>query len=507
MSQFVIELPIRVNRTQQRYIAHAFWLLNRFSTNVTRVMKSRVDYWTSTKEYKSFKPKKGEKKSVSIKKKIAYLKEHCVSSSEMEKLCKMPKVWKKSTIISSHSLKTIGNNIYGGFEKVLFGDGKEINTFKKVDTINFPCYRNNGKLLFYGLKLDKEKCLITFSNHNDSIPFIAKTEYDMHALSCDFVNVRLVRRFIRGRYKYYVQFTCEGVPYGKNRQHGDLIIGIDPSQQKMNVATSDGDFMVYSLVEGQENDTKKRLRLERKLDRQRRANNLEAFNEDGTISKYFTETKKANGGKYPWKKSKGYKKTSSDLSDIHRRLASLRKTKQHFIANEILSMAKDIHVEHNNFKALSKRAKETTKNENGKYNKKKRFGKSILKGAPSQFIDILKYKSKFYGVDFLLVSENCACTQFDHTSGEFMGKQPLSKRSVILSDGTNIGRDANAAFNLIGCIRNNPQYQNEIPSKTMHGKDSIRLVKNKVEKDANHFEIDMISKAIGEYKKKCMALA
>ena len=51
------------------------------------------------------------------------------------------------------------------------------------------------------------------------------------------------------------------------------------------------------------------------------------------------------------------------------------------IWNRIISLGNRILVETMNYKELQSRAKETTKNKNGKNNKKKRFGKSLSNKA------------------------------------------------------------------------------------------------------------------------------
>ncbi|MBC7326094.1 MAG: transposase, partial [Moorella sp. (in: Bacteria)] len=49
-----------------------------------------------------------------------------------------------------------------------------------------------------------------------------------HALSCRVKYVRLVRRKIDGRNRFYVQLVCEGMPYQKPENAlGEGVVGID----------------------------------------------------------------------------------------------------------------------------------------------------------------------------------------------------------------------------------------------------------------------------------------
>ena len=66
------------------------------------------------------------------------------------------------------------------------------------------------------------------------------------------------------------------------------------------------------------------------------------------------------------------------------------------MANYILSLGNIIKVETMNFKGLQARAKETTINKKtGKFNKKKRFGKSLANKAPSMLLTIIDRKLKY----------------------------------------------------------------------------------------------------------------
>ena len=121
---------------------------------------------------------------------------------------------------------------------------------------------------------------------------------------------------------------------------------------------------------------------------------------------------------------------------------------QHFIlANEILAMGNVIFVENMNFKALQKRSKETTKNEKtGKFNSKKRFGKSLANKAPAMFLTILKQKAEASGGALTKINTKKAkASQFNHLNLEY-NKKKLSERWNLMPDGNKIQRDLYSAF-------------------------------------------------------------
>ncbi|MEQ6390964.1 transposase, partial [Bacillaceae bacterium S4-13-58] len=90
------------------------------------------------------------------------------------------------------------------------------------------------------------------------------------------------------------------------------------------------------------------------------------------------------------------------------------------MANDILSLGSDVRVETMRFQSLQKRSKKTTRNQkNGKFNRKKRFGKSIANRAPAMFLSILDRKLGYQGL-FLKKIDTYAikASQFNHLTGE-----------------------------------------------------------------------------------------
>ncbi len=134
-------------------------------------------------------------------------------------------------------------------------------------------------------------------------------------------------------------------------------------------------------------ENQKRLLL-RKMDRSKRATNPNNFNEDGTI-------KKQGNKKVTWNKSNHYIKYQNQLKELYRKQADIRKQDHNIMANDIIGQTDMVLIEKMNFKGLQKRAKNTTTNEKtGKFNKKKRFGKSLANKAPAMLMTIIKNKLK-----------------------------------------------------------------------------------------------------------------
>ena len=102
-----------------------------------------------------------------------------------------------------------------------------------------------------------------------------------------------------------------------------------------------------------------------------------------------------------------------------------------------------------------KKAKETTKDDKGKFNKKKRFGKSIKNRCPSGFQTTVEKKFTITGGTYIEVPNNYRASQYDHTADEYI-KKKLSDRMYKLADGTLVQRDLYSSF-LLYCYDYNTQ--------------------------------------------------
>ncbi|MGN8746962.1 hypothetical protein ACTM83_13350, partial [Catenibacterium mitsuokai] len=92
-----------------------------------------------------------------------------------------------------------------------------------------------------------------------------------------------------------------------------------------------------------------------------------------------------------------------------------------------------------------RRAKETTVNSKGKFNRKKRFGKSIKNRCPSGFQATVEKKFKVSGGIYIEASNDYRASQYDHTVDDYI-KKKLSDRMYKLQDGTEVQRDWYSSF-------------------------------------------------------------
>jgi hypothetical protein len=166
-------------------------------------------------------------------------------------------------------------------------------------------------------------------------------------------------------------------------------------------------------------------RIQRAMDRSRRATNPECYNSDGT-----------------WKKGKrqnifsvGYQTLRAELAETERCLASERKRSHGELANVILSHGSIIKSETLSYKAFQKN-----------------YGRSVKVKAPGMFVSLLRRKAESAGgavVD--LHTWNLKMSQYDHPTQTY-NKKPLRQRWHVLGDGSGIvQRDVYSAF-LASCV-------------------------------------------------------
>lgn len=252
--------------------------------------------------------------------------------------------------------------------------------------------------------------------------------YEYQALQSQICYNRIVRKYIRSKHKYYVQIVFKGSPPIKidadtgvvKHCPGEGDVGIDIGTSTIAIS-SQSDVKILELADKvQDIENQKRILL-RKMDRSRRATNPDNYNEDGTFKNQCNK-------KVVWNRSNHYIKYQNKWKELYRKQAAVRRYQHECLANYIVSLGDKFYVEKMNFAGLQRRAKKTEKNENGKFKRKKRFGKSIGNRAPAMLIGMISRKLGYFDIDLVKVSAfETKASQFNHFDGTYT-KKSLSKR-------------------------------------------------------------------------------
>ena len=346
--------------------------------------------------------------------------------------------------IDSFTAQAIAKRCFGAFQKLMFHQAKQLK-FKSYGEMNSI----EGKSNKTGIRFIENK--LVWNGLTVPVTIEKNDEYAQMALNNKIKYCRIVRKLIRGKYKFYVQLVLEGIPPMKfDKETGEIKnsiaegdVGIDIGTQTIAIS-SYKDVKLLELASEVSNIAREKRLLSRKLDRQRRANNPHKYKEDGTIVR----------NNLKWINSKRYIKTKNELAEIQRKLADIRKQSHNKLASYILTLGNKVYVEDMNFKGLQSRSKKTTVNKKtGKLSKKKRFGKSIANKAPSMFLTILDNKLKWHGERLLKVDTwNIKASQYNHIEDDYI-KKSLSERWNDFGE-YKIQRDMYSSFILM-CTKKN----------------------------------------------------
>ena len=437
MSRYCVTFPLITEKYQENILNKRFEISRQLYNAVLSKAYKRYKSMIETKKYRQLKKQinnANEKEKKLLYKQLNEMyRQYRLNEYSLHKdIQEMQHHFSEN--IDSFTAQKIATRVWSAFEDLLFGDGKIVH-FKKHGELDSLEGKSNktgirfkdGFLIWNGLKIPVK---IDYNN-----------PYEYQALKDEICYCRIKRRFIKGKYKYYLQIVFKGVPPMKINKDGEVkrhigngTVGLDIGTQTIAIV-SNVDVKLLELADRVNNIEKEKRRILRYMDRSRRANNPDNFNEDGTMKK----------GKLKWVKSNRYIKAQNKLRELYRKQADVREYQHQLLSNYILSLGNKIKVEEMNFKGLQKRSKKTEKNDKGKFKRKKRFGKSLANKAPAKLLTILDNKLKYFGEKLIKVNtKELKASQYNHLNCRY-NKKKLSQRWNDLN-GIKIQRDLYSAF-------------------------------------------------------------
>jgi len=467
---FVLELPLQVEKYQADILNKRYEQLRQLHNYVQGKLLRQYKYFEQMKEFqacKTFKEKKDFFRNHpfhvngiwgSNKELLDITFDEYGINGFVEKLVQKS-VGSDMTYadlgFTTNILDHLSASIWRAWDKMLYDYHAKRVSFKKYGELDSFSSRRKvvgGKVYFSGMELHLDTMVLSIKlngKQGKSAKFLTlpilhnpkHADYEIWALKggLDSVKVvKVVRRMVRGNYKYYLQMSIEGEKPQKGRTLGKGNVGIDLGPTTVAVSGKNV-VSIDKLAAKCDNIQAEIARLGKKIDRSRRANNPHNFNEDGTIKR---------GVRLVWNDSKRYKALRRDMAELQRRQAAIRKQQHIDRANALLKEGDTFIVENNQISGWTRKAKETKVNEKtGKIQKKKRFGKSVANHAPAMFVTVLENKVNSLGGKVVKVDTKNAASQYDFTNGSFE-KHELKERNVTLSNGDTHQRDILAAFNL-----------------------------------------------------------
>ena len=321
--------------------------------------------------------------------------------------------------LDSLTIQKVATRAYDASEKYYYGKrGRpRFKSFKRFNSIegknNASGLRFKDGHVIWNVKNGKKLALTPLYDLKD------KHEVESHALSCEIKYIRLVKSSIKGKFLWYVQLILSGVPKQKEKnKHNVGEVGLDIGPSTIAIVSKKY-AKLTSFCDGLKNCHEKIKKLNKKMDRSRRLNNPDNYNEDKTCKSGFKI----------WYHSNRYKKLKAQLATEYYKMEKTRKKLHGELINYLLSLGNVFKTEKLSYKSFQKN-----------------FGKSIGMRAPGKFIEKLYRKAASANgkvIEFSTyntkLSQSCHC-------GRPHNKKKLSERWHKCECGVIAQRDLYSAF-------------------------------------------------------------
>ena len=413
-------------------------------------LKRDKEYRKSVKALKTVK-RKLEKKNlpqdeikrlkdikVSCTNKIRELeKEYQFTENDIQKYAKVPREF-IGKILNSAIVQNIASTAFDAVKKIQYKKAKKVK-FKKKGEISLEG-KNNKTGLIFDIRTMKLKLGKKLSCNLKTIDERQRNCFKNRIKFC-----RVLKRYIRGRKRYFLQIVFEGIPE-TDFQLGEGEVGLDIGTSTVAVS-SDDEVKLLKLSETEQEAKKIRI-LQRSLDRKRKMANPDNYDENGKVKKKRKE----------WKLSKNYFKELNRLKEIYRKKRVKDNQYKNLLVKFILSQGDTVKTEKTSVNSWKSKSKKTVINKtNGKNISKKRFGKSVNNNAPGIFLRKIEEKLSYFGKELIKINPfKTKASQFNHISQEFK-KCSLEVRFKELIKGIVVQRDLYSAF-LIKNVENLSEY-------------------------------------------------
>ena len=313
--------------------------------------------------------------------------------------------------------QTLASRAYRALNRVCVGKARHVRFKSKGRGLDSIENKRNDTGLRFVIETQSEGRPLGFLLwHDDRLPAIIDWDDPViaYGLAQPIKYARLVRRKASSPqaqgtdvtgYRYYLQLALKGLPHHKPKHDaGTDTIGLDLGPASLAIVPREAEANLVPLCAELRPDARAIRRLQRKMERQRRAANPEHYDERD-------RPKKHGKGAPRWKESRSYQATRRRKATRERRLAAHRKSLLGRMVHQIVAVGNTVITEKLSYKAWQKR-----------------YGKSVGHCAPGMFIDHLRRTvAKTGGTLHEVSTRYTKLSQFCHGCGRCVPK-PLSQR-------------------------------------------------------------------------------
>ena len=431
---FVTEIPLIVSSQIEKELLARFQAGRQLYNACLNEAMARVQLIQSSNTYQKALAtprtlKKGKKSASNPERKKLFnqaWKEYRFSEYELHSFATLTanrSQWLRAKI-DSNTQQKLATRAFNTTKKVLLGQAKKVR-FKVPSRFRSL----EGKTNKQGIRWKNDQ--LVWGQMKIKARIDGKSPVIKHGLDSPIKYVRILWRELNGKRRWYVQLINEGLPYQKPQNHvSDGLIGLDLNIS--NIAfVGDKQAGLLPFAENVPTYRSEIQRLQRKMERSRRANNQENYHPNFSAQvgrKIITKKGKSIKGKREWHNSKAYLKDSAKKRELERKKAAYAKCQNRKIVNEILRHGKYIKTENVSVKGWQKR-----------------YGKAIAAKSPGFVQSELKRKAESAGGSFQKFSTRKTALSQTHLNGERI-KKSLSQRVHQDITGVVMHRDIFSAY-------------------------------------------------------------
>ena len=240
-----------------------------------------------------------------------------------------------------------------------------------------------------------------------------------HGLACPVKYVRLVRRKLGERNRFYAQLVCQGTPYQKPQHHAgqrDRRAGPGTLDHRGGLRAGRAPAGVLSRGGSRRQSAAP-------------AGSASSIGSAGPTTRPTTTSGAgSSGARQRWKVSKRQRKVQARRRELHRKLAATRKRSHGQLAHRVLALGSTFHLEQLSYRAWQKT-----------------YGKSVQLCAPGMFVERLSRLAASAGGTIVLInawrarlSQTCHCGRIK--------KKARSQRWHVCPCGASAQRDLFSAY-------------------------------------------------------------
>ena len=248
MAYFVVEFSLKTEKYQVDILNERFEIGRQIYNSLVNVTQKRYKEMIKTKKYRELMSSlTGNKKTdKEIWKQINVIrKQYDMSEYSFYKDVRMMQKHLKENL-DSFTAQKIAAALWISYERFFYGNGKKV-YYKKYDTYNSL----EGKSNSTGIRFKDD--MILWNGLEIPVDIDYNNYYEYQSMHCKICYNRIVRKFIRNKYKYYVQIIFKGNPPVKvdadtgEIKHciGDGDVGLDISTRTLKSISTIELFKAY----------------------------------------------------------------------------------------------------------------------------------------------------------------------------------------------------------------------------------------------------------------------